>query len=81
MDRDGSNPRNLTRDAATEYELAWSPDGSRIAYYSDAPGGRFEIFVMDADGGNRRQVTNAAYDNAFPAVVARRAAHRVFLDA
>ena len=65
MDADGSNPRNLTRNAATEYELSWSPDGGRIAYYSDAPG-RFEIFVMDAGGGNPHAVTSTGYDSAFP---------------
>ena len=81
MDRDGSNLKNLTSDAATQYELAWSPDGRRIAYYSDAPGGRFELFVMDADGGNPRQVTNASLRQRLAPVVAGREPHRLRLDA
>src|SRR5262249_6022257 len=32
-----------------------SPDGTRIAFTGDAPGG-VTVFVMDADGSNRRQV-------------------------
>ena len=37
MNRDGSDLKNLTNDEATQYELSWSPDSRRIAYYSDAP--------------------------------------------
>ncbi len=36
---------------------AYSPDGSRIAFVSGKAGGTYQIFVMNADGGGRRQVT------------------------
>jgi TolB protein len=55
---DGSGERNLTRDPANDWSPAWSPDGSRIAFASDREGeGELRIFVMDADGGGVRRVT------------------------
>lgn len=50
------DPANVTRSAATEYEMAWSPDGTQIAFYSDRTG-QYEIYVMKADGSGLRQVT------------------------
>jgi dipeptidyl aminopeptidase/acylaminoacyl peptidase len=41
---------------------AWSPDGSRIAFESDADGD-MDIYVMDADGSDVRQLTrNTEHD-------------------
>jgi Tol biopolymer transport system component len=61
LDADGSNPRNLTNDAAA-YDgwPVWSPDGKRIAFAS-GPGGAppHRIQIMDADGRNRRSLTDA----------------------
>ena len=37
--------------------LTWTPDGSRIVYASEASG-RSEIWMMDADGQNRKQLTD-----------------------
>ena len=56
MDSDGSNVLQLTNDASTHRSPAFSPDGSKIAYWSDASGRR-NIYVMDADGCNSRQLT------------------------
>lgn len=36
----------------------WSPDGTKIVFYSDLSGDR-EIYVMDADGSNLKQLTNS----------------------
>jgi TolB protein len=36
---------------------AWFPDGRRLAYQSDASG-RMEVWVMNADGSGRRQLTH-----------------------
>lgn len=55
MRPDGKNPRRLTdRD---DIDPTWSPDGSMIAFASSRAGAR-QLFVMNADGTNIRQVTN-----------------------
>jgi TolB protein len=43
-----------------------SPDGSRIAFHSNRTG-RSEIFVMDADGGGLRQLTDGPGESVTPA--------------
>jgi Tol biopolymer transport system component len=55
MKPDGDNPRPLTdRD---DIDPTWSPDGSMIAFASSRAGQR-QLFVMNADGSNIRQVTD-----------------------
>ena len=56
MDADGSDPRNLTNHSANELAPSWSPDGLSIAFESSRDGNK-EIWVMDADGDNHRQLT------------------------
>ena len=68
MEADGTNIRNLTKDAHWNDQPTWSPDGSRIAFRRKtnttqigSDGGirsGYEIFVMDADGSNKTQLTN-----------------------
>ena len=55
----GSDGRasNLTRDAATEYDVSWSPDGKRITFSSDREGSP-DVFVANADGSGVRRLTD-----------------------
>ena len=55
---DGSRPRNLTNASeSNEWGPAWSPDGTLIAFSSDREG-MPQIFVMQADGGNVRRLSD-----------------------
>ena len=65
IDAAGGNPRNLTRHPASDSYPDWSPDGSQIAFCSGRgskePNQEIDIFVMDADGGNVRQMTHLGF--------------------
>ena len=54
MDSNGTNLRQLTEGGAPK----WSPDGSLIAFHS-GPFEQWEVFIINFDGTNRRQVTNS----------------------
>src|SRR5215204_3542268 len=45
---------------------AWSPDGRRIAFYSERDGNA-EIYVMNADGTGVTRLTNTRADEGYPA--------------
>ena len=55
MDADGSNKRLVKN--ARGLHPTWSPDGKRIAFISGVDVIN-HVFVMDADGGNRMQLTH-----------------------
>lgn len=54
-----TDARQLTLNSAADFDPAWSPDGSRIAFTSQRDGNN-EIYVMSADGTNAVRLTNAA---------------------
>jgi Tol biopolymer transport system component len=58
--------RRLTDNISREFQPTWSPDGSRIAFVSDRDGDT-EIYVMNADGTNVRQVTFNNVNDSHPA--------------
>jgi Tol biopolymer transport system component len=69
MDADGTNQTNLTNTPDTnEGQPAWSADGTKIAFTGpgdpneDNSGGLGDIYVMDADGTDRTNLTNTPDD-------------------
>ncbi len=56
LKRDGTEQRQLTNDAFRDRSPRWSPDGQRIAFYSDRSG-RFEVWAINFDGTGLQQVT------------------------
>ena len=67
IDVDGKNLRQLTFHPKGDNYPDWSPDGNQIAFDSDRTGKdkdgwpTTEIFVMDANGGNVKQVTEVGF--------------------
>jgi len=74
MDADGSNVQRLTHNDKDDARPAWSPDGQRIAFNSSRDGSsdqpndyaEFEIYVMDADGGNVERLTSNNHIDGHP---------------
>jgi Tol biopolymer transport system component len=68
MDANGDHPTQLTFDPQPKDQVPdWSPDGSKIAYLADTHGiadtvspSWGDIWVMNADGSGKRQLTNGA---------------------
>ncbi len=72
MDADGGNQRRLTNHPDNDWFPSWSPDGKRIVFFSNRDGhvirggSAYEIYVMDADGGNPQNLTNDLNDDRSP---------------
>ena len=58
----GQKFERVTHDLPFKKEPAWSPDGRKIAYASQEEG-FFKIYVMDADGKNRKKLTRKQAHN------------------
>ena len=66
-DRDGKHPRQLTFNKGTDEYPAYSPDGTRIAFYTSRDGD-YEVYAMNSDGSDQTNLTNApASDDYEPA--------------
>ena len=56
---DGSNAKQITDGSSIAWNNHWSPDGKLIAFTGrNDPKGEVAIFVVNADGESRRQVTH-----------------------
>ncbi len=58
---EGGDATALTSDIAWNFQPSFSPDGSKIAFISDR-GGADNLWVMNADGSEPRQVSQERYD-------------------
>jgi Tol biopolymer transport system component len=59
-DRDGGNVRQLTHDPELDDQPAWSPDGTRLVFVSQATiGDRPDLWEMRADGAGARALVDA----------------------
>jgi TolB protein len=63
MNADGSQPRRLITMGESP---TWSPDGRSLAYTIQS-GGRWRVFVANADGTGIRVLTTGTYDARYPA--------------
>jgi TolB protein len=61
MHRNGTGRQRLTDDASIDANPSWSPDGTQIVFRSDRAATGTEVWVMDADGSNPRQLTFAPF--------------------
>ncbi len=56
MNLDGSDNKQITSTAGSEYESSWKPDGSKIAYLS-AKSGSMQLWEINPDGSNPLQIS------------------------
>ena len=67
VDRDGEHERNLTNEPGVMHrDLAWSPDGTKLAYTANAGAKAFAVHVIDVTTGAKRALTEGARDDVQP---------------
>ena len=67
VDREGERERNLTNEpGVTHRDIAWSPDGTKIAYTANAGAKGFGIDVIDVTTGAKRALTDGSRDDLQP---------------
>lgn len=59
---DGSEPLRLTYGATNNIFPRWSPDGQYLAFLSDRKGGKLNLYVMRAQGGEAWPLTDVEKD-------------------
>ncbi len=64
MNSNGSGDTAITGDANGDSRPIWSPDGTKILFYSKRDG-HYEIYRMNPDGSSPERLTNSSTDKAF----------------
>jgi TolB protein len=59
MDLAGLNVVQLTSNTFTDREASFSPDGSKIVFFTDRTSPNSEVFVMNANGSNPVNISNS----------------------
>jgi TolB protein len=63
IDKDGKELKQLTNNTFYDNDPCFSPDGSQIVFCSKRDGGLDELWIMNADGSNQRQLTHFPKDD------------------
>ena len=67
MHADGSGQTRLTHNPGNDISASWSPDGTRIAFFSRRdPTSQADIYVMRSDGSGEVRLTNSAHNEVGP---------------
>jgi eukaryotic-like serine/threonine-protein kinase len=62
-DADGNNQKQLTVNAGSNFGPIASPDGRYIVFLSNRAGAGYNLWRMDADGSNLKQLTRGGHDS------------------
>jgi TolB protein len=64
-----ASPLTAVTAPEADHSPAWSPDGRQLAFVRtrSGAGGSAEVYVVNADGGGLRNLTNNAVDDTYPA--------------
>ncbi|MFP4620453.1 MAG: alpha/beta fold hydrolase [Bacteroidales bacterium] len=54
---EGGDMQNITRSAATEFNVRWRPDGEKIGYLS-SENGTTQLWEMNPDGSDKKQISH-----------------------
>jgi TolB protein len=63
--------QRLTDNPSKDWHPSWSPDGTQIVFCSNRETGHAQIWVMNADGSNPRNLSNDPYNNWDPVWIKR----------
>ncbi len=63
---DGTGLRKLTDDPHKDRGPSWSPDGKRIAFYSNRDEGKYDIWMINPDGSALTRLTKSEGSGWFP---------------